>query len=305
MEDFLPMLRMRNIFKENPGSDRPFGMPDIDNGNIASMFRSVGPLADSMNQDDIRRKRSMMEFEQSLRGGPNLLAGRVPVRDVNQKKNVVYGGTEGFSPTQKIFQGERADERKQASEMEQVAQEFERRKELQGMDANSRLALERERAATGSAENERASSRRMTEQAAQERLRNEGDIARERARGTEARLTQSAKPPIATKPPTAKEQNETYLGRIQQLKIQDPALGALLVKDPNTEQWTISKGNENQKRRIKQYLTTGGFQGDIVEPVPGVDVPAGDYIRDDPSKRKPIKKPATKPTTGKDPLGIR
>lgn len=288
MEDFLPMLRMRNIFRDNPASDRPFGMPNVDNQGFMDIMREVGPTAASMNRDDTMRGSNLI----SRNPGGRLSAAMQPQSNnlIRGKKNVVYGGTEGFSPTQQMFQREDREKRmqdfareelntklanavamqddKQAAEMEQIAREFGGRKELAASDQASQLALTRERAKAVAAENA---------------LQHTRDLERDKARIT----TTAANRPAPTR--TAKDRNDEYLGRIQQLKIQDAALGKLLTQDPNDESWKVDpSANENQKRRIRQYLETGKFAGDTVPPVPGVDVPAGEYIKDDPSKRKPV-----------------
>lgn len=98
MPRYLDMLRAKNIFG-NPRGGSPLGMPDIDDGNVAAMFRSVVPLASSLKKDDMKRAKEMMEFEASLRRRQQPQPGPV----MPQKKNVVYGGIHPPTTLQRQF----------------------------------------------------------------------------------------------------------------------------------------------------------------------------------------------------------
>lgn len=118
MPRYLEMLRAKKLFGPPGGSDRPLGMPEIDDGNVAAMFRSVVPLAESLKTSDMQRAKEMMEFEASLKRRMQPQPGPVMPPP---KKNVVYGGTHPLTSMQKEFQADRQDATKTKTRMAELA----------------------------------------------------------------------------------------------------------------------------------------------------------------------------------------
>lgn len=115
MARYLDMLRSRNVFK----GPRPLGMPDVDSGNVAAMFRSVVPLARSLKDDDARRQREMMEFESSLQRRNQAQQQSQPTAIPTLPKRVVYGGTHPLTSMQKQF---REDDLEKTDQKNRIAQ---------------------------------------------------------------------------------------------------------------------------------------------------------------------------------------
>jgi hypothetical protein len=88
---FLPSIRMSCLLNESRGS-RPFGMPDVDSGgtNLAELIRQIGPISESLNNDEMRRKQQMMQFEQSMSQQSRSMQTEIPNNNIIRgKKNVV------------------------------------------------------------------------------------------------------------------------------------------------------------------------------------------------------------------------
>lgn len=119
MPKFLDMLRQRNVFGPPGRPNNAFGMPDIDDGNVAAMFRQVVPLARSLKDDDARRQREMMEFQSSLARREQ--ANQPQVRPVAPSKpNVVFGGTHPLTSMQQRFRDEDDAKTEQKNRLAQI-----------------------------------------------------------------------------------------------------------------------------------------------------------------------------------------
>jgi len=267
---FLESLRATNVFPRRPATDRPFGMPDIDSGNVAELFRQIGPLANSMNDENMRRDKEMMEFEHTLkqpRPAPMSMTQRAYGGGQAPMQGSIAGPSSpigNFSPMQRMFQArdqqekedkfkasqfanERAGKLQQAmaegsmrntGEMERLVQEINARKELgtAEMGSRERIAENQLKAKTGETTADRDA--RVAGSAADR-------ASREKIAGMPARATE----------PSATQQGNAMENRFQQLAIDNPAAAAILTKDPDTNQIIFKPGSDpKQMEFVRNYL---------------------------------------------------
>lgn len=257
---FLPSLRMSGIFDRSSSGGRPFGQPntgeDID---LGSLMRLIGPTSESLKNDDMRRQQEMMQFEKSLNSRPRP-APLATNNLVKTKKNVVLGPQGGFGALQSRFQkqadvedqqefssGERALDRggamdlaklRESGEMERIGRDLAGRKDLSMLEGDLRLNLERER------------TKSANEAAALEHTRN---LERDRQRAVEERETNRVKP-VTGAAATMKDQNLALQGKIQELSMRNPALGNMIVEDPNTGRLSLRGGTPADHEQIRNFL---------------------------------------------------
>ncbi len=236
---FLDRLRSTNVFRPRPATDRPFGMPDIDDGDYNTLFREVGPVAAELSRQP----------QSNLIERGSLAPRRMPMVAGNtssQKKNVVYRGTEGFSPMQRQFMADDAQRENQERQDARLTQNFMRqdelmrqkrmddsinfdkelagRKELSGIDLDKAVRLrEVDRKAQAERDKFIADQRRQD------------IITRERAQGEEARKTLAAKP--TTDKPL--DEGRDFNNRVQQLML-DPRFSKHIIKDDATGTFKFS-----------------------------------------------------------------
>lgn len=257
--DFLPMLRQTNVLPRNRAQDRPFGMPEIDSGGIGTMMREVLPTTSVLADDDLRRKKDLLQFEASLdsdrgsyRGGgpsrgrginPRAMQMRRPQTvggDYQMPKNVVAGeGAAGMSPIQKMWRAEEVNKQKQGFEREQLGSELTGRYR-QAMDTQglqNQGWMDRENLSNqGRLQQEQLSGdmrsdleKYKAQQAAAaaktgHQYKLTEDERREQARTKGDIAVNVAKGPTAGQTLNPKEQNEAIDLRTRQLRIKYPQL---------------------------------------------------------------------------------
>jgi len=264
---------MSNIFPRNSAKDRPFGMPEIDNGNVGEMLRQIGPYAESMNENDLRRKKDLMQFEFDLRNQgqnrnqPSMMERMSQANTLGTKPQGAVQIQAGPTPMQRMFQERDAQERNQKfrdeqseqelsgkyrqamdtqkiqdeASMQRMAAEIAGRKDITGMETGSRERVAADTRKYGSEEAGRASERRIAEERAQAI-----------ARGEQDRLTQANKP---VPPVAAKDLDEAQASRIQQMMLNNPQLGRYVTKNENG-MFEISRNAPPEAiAAIKQHLT--------------------------------------------------
>lgn len=281
---FLQDLRLANIFPRNPAKDRPFGMPEIDEGNVGELFRQVGPLADTINRDRMYQQGQLANIAQNMRMAPrpsglNLSGqgiaqapGRHSVFDPNA--NVRLGGDMGPTPAQQMFLRQDAQEQniqrqKEASDTaygraidENKAQELhqermqDKRINEQNSLFNRDFAAKKEMADIAFGHNKELMTGRnefATKLEAQREAARRADIiAREKARGEQARLTQSEKPP------TAASEKTDMSNRLQQIALSNPEAAKLIVKDEGSGLFRFADDISNEQMEWFRKQLAGG-----------------------------------------------
>lgn len=99
-EDFLPMLRAANIFPRDRKKDRPFGMVDVDSGNVSSMLHKAGGYVNRMKNEDLRRQKDLLRFQHGLTP-----RAQQAISAPASKPNVIIRDG-GFSPMQEKWNEE-------------------------------------------------------------------------------------------------------------------------------------------------------------------------------------------------------
>lgn len=302
MEDYLPMLRMTNVFPRNRAQDRPFGMPEIDSVGLGTLLREVGPVASSIKDDDLRRQKDLMQFEFNLKGrnpsggrGINTRpmqmeqAGVGGTRGEARPKNVVAGaGATGMSPIQKMWRAEEEDNKnrdfrrgmqdseiagryRQAMDeraLQEQAHGQRTEREIAGRQQNTllegdmRSQLEREKAQFQSLQDKVNHGYRLTEQEKRIYLETKGRIAQE-----------AAKPPAASTVLSPKEQQDAMVTQFQRLRIQHPGLAEGITWEegqPPKIDW--KRYSPQQAQFVREWLTgrpsAGGVPPQSNQPQP-------------------------------------
>lgn len=285
---FLQSLRMANIFPKNRANDQPFGMPEIDDGNVGTMFRQVTPLAQSLDNQAMMRQKELMDHRNMItnQNKPQLSMqdkawGLTAPRNFATKPAPPVQG--GFSPMQKMFQQRDAQEREQAIAQSEMSQKFNQAMELQKMKGSQDIDLENVRTAGDSDqiaqrggidrdlagmrqrhESEMANARTQAEMVALQK-RHEFETSqintRETARGREDRLTQREKPVTGTAA-TAKDANDALVGKVQRLKLSNPDLAKRVIEDPKSPgMYIISGATAQEKAAIDKYFADAPAPG--------------------------------------------
>lgn len=271
---FLENLRMSNIFPKKPATDRPFGMPEIDDGNIKSMLSQVMPAAEQMNQNDARRQRDMMQFEFDLKNKPRGQTS-MPIKTIHDypptHANVVQAPQ---TPMQKMFSARSEDARGRENQVADMSTKFSQALEMQkqggvqdidlqnlrGEQATSQIeqrgGIDRDVAGIRAKHDMELNSARNAQERAAIMLRHQGEMLQEGERGRQNRMTQSEKP-ITGAAATAKDQTEAFAGRVQQLAIDAPNLAKLITLDAESGgQFRISQyATPEQQAAIRNYMT--------------------------------------------------
>jgi hypothetical protein len=269
MSDFLPALRATGAFT---GRTKPFGMPDIDSGNLGSLLRQISPVARRMNELSGRRRGDMQQFQQSVSQahptkdnlyyrGSAIRSGALGSRD---------GGSAPPTGTQQRMwkqDDDKFDAKNRQLEQQNriVAAMDEAKMRNEGetsrlmQELNARRGMNQEDNATRMAVSQNELAARAGETAAERAFRiSEGKAdraSRERVAGMPARAQ-----------PTPQSQMDDMLNnRVQQLRLQNPQAAALLVQDPETKQYGFAEGaTPEQQKFIRDYL-----QGAKPKPKPG------------------------------------
>ena len=272
MEDFLPMLRMANVFPRRRrqsmgdtehqfsgsqfaggqgGGSETFGMPEIDSGNVGAMFRQTIPIVNSQRDREMQRQKDMMQFEFNLRNQqnrqqqPNQALGIGTGRSVQQAPQPQGG----FSPMQRMFQERDAIDRKRKFEDEQAKQEI-GGKYKQAIDERT---LQEEGANL-------RNQRTVGGQLANTRLEGDMRAQLEQQKAIEARIvdkikhgykldedesrifyesrgriaSEAAKPPSASLVDTPKEATDRIALNYQQFLVDQPGLAKAIQIDPQS-----------------------------------------------------------------------
>lgn len=274
---FLDKLRMNNIFPRNSGTDRPFGMPEIDDGNVSEMMGQISSYNRGAADDQMHRQKEMMQFEADLRNKQN----RQPVDmraaaigDTNPRPGMTQARqgapTSGFSPMQQQFRQDDLAARARQQEEDDLTTKYQQAMEMQRIKQGGDIDLQ---ALRGEQETGQIAQRSgMDQTAANIKMRHEREMAGDRstsekdmirqrqgyeldqirARAGEDRLTNSQKPPVGA----AADPIKQFAERAQGLAIEAPALATMLV--PPTEsggQFTISpKATPDQIAAIRKYM---------------------------------------------------
>lgn len=242
---FLDKLRLTNVMRQRPDEERPWGMPE---------------LFDSSPQEPV--------IGHGITQGPPVQRPqRINPRIAsNQKMNVVYGGQEGFTPTQNRFRQD--DLRKQEMDFrkQQLTDNFMRQQEMDRQRRDDReFMFNKELGGKKELEdlgfNRTAKLREIDKKAQAERdvalakQRTEDIVTRARVQGEEARRTAKEKP-IADKPlDDARDLNN----RMQQLVLQHPQITPFIKKNPETGMMEISEdASPEQAKWIQGQLGSTG-----------------------------------------------
>lgn len=275
--DFLPALRDTGIFNKK----RPMGMPDIDNGGLGDMLRELGPLASSMEDDDLRRKKDLLAFEASLRNpGPqqpsmmNRMMNRpvantmspvsvgnaaapqtsmqrqLQARDDQERSNKFKQDMFGQETAGKLTQAMEEGKLRNAGQMEQIMAEMNARKEMGAEERGSRERISQNELAARVNENATERASRASEGAADRTSREN-----------------IAKMPARVIAPSATQQGNAMDNRLQQLVIDNPAAAAILTKDQDTGHIIFKPGSDpKQQEFVRNYLKQGQQQTSTQQP---------------------------------------
>lgn len=268
---FLQKLRQANIFRPNPATDRPFGMPDTDS---SINLQEIASLSSALDDEALRRQKSLIDYGRGQQQGRLRPQVADNVRNLNlaaPKKNVVYGGTEGFSPMQKQFRQDDLIKQQMENEKAQLSENFMRQQDLMRQKRDdSEYMFGKElgaRKEMADLDLTRAVKLREVDKLAQaERDRflaeqRRGDIlARERAQGEETRKN------LAARPTTATQEKADFGNKAQELVIQYPQIAPYLTKDETTGQLRIAENATPQQAEwIKNKL---GMSEKPIKPMP-------------------------------------
>lgn len=285
---FLQSLRMANIFPRKPAEDRPFGMPDIDSGNIGELLRQIGPLADTMNRDQMRtsgRSSGLDSIASGMRQRPSGLdlsgqgiAANVGARGsvFNPNINTRLGGDVGPTPVQRGFLAQDAAQKAGEQHKEDMDINFMRgvdeakareqhQLELADKDVaaktslfNRELAGRKEMADVQfghSKELEGQRQKSAADIAAANVASRRGDvIARETTRGEQARLTQKEKP-VSMLP---SQQDNDFQNKVQKMMIDNPNVAPFIEKDDKGMIRISDRATPEQAEWIKNHLGSAG-----------------------------------------------
>lgn len=274
--NFLDGLRKQNIFNQ----DKPFGMPDTDSGNLGEMIRQMGPLASSLKDDDLRRRKELMQFEHSLRN-----RGRGPMQQPQGvggmrggPRQVIGPGAMGPSTMQQRFA--RDEERGQQEEFKREQSGLDRSSRLEETMAEGKMRSEADMARLTAELNarreiggaDRESRERVSQNELAARIR-ESQTARD-ARSAETQAEIASRERIAGMPArtnpnqSPSQQGNQFENRVQQLAIENPAAFALLTKDANG-QFTFKPGSDpKQMDWVRNYITGAAKPGQTMKPEP-------------------------------------
>jgi len=273
--DFLPALRDTGILRK-----KPFGMPDTSGGNMGELFRQIGPIASSMEDDEVRRRKDLMQFEHSLRsrgrgqqsqapqgvggvrGGPRTVigpgalgpsAGQQMFRQdaVNKEGQEFKAGQAGLDRNARLTETMEEGKLRSESDMARLMQEINARKEIGAEDRGSRERVAQNELAARIRESQTARDARAAETQAE-------ISSRERIAGMPARPTTQ----------NASQQGNQFENRVQQLAIENPAAFAILTKDANG-QFTFKPGSDpKQQDWVRNYMAGKSKPGEGMKPEP-------------------------------------
>lgn len=274
---FLDKLRMNNIFPRNPGTDTPFGMPEIDDGNVGAMLGTAANYARNANDDDMNRQKNMMQFEFDLKNKQNrrpLDMRAAAIGDTSPRPGMTQARqgapTSGFSPMQQQFRQDDLAAKARQQEQSDLSAKFQQAMQMQQEKQSGDIDLQALRGeqetgqiAQRDAGAQNAAALRMQFDRETAGTKSAADIAAARTqhtnamalgvqRGDQDRLTNSQKPPVGA----AADPIKQFAERAQGLAIEAPALATMLV--PPTEsggQFTISpKATPDQIVAIRKYM---------------------------------------------------
>lgn len=294
---FLEKLRMNNIFPRNPASDRPFGMPEIDDGEFGPMMHQAQGYARTANNEADQRQKEMMKFEFDLKNSsrpqPGGIAGSRLTQMMTRPGSSAPAVQGGFSPMQRMFQERDAADRARKEDQDDTTTKFRQAMQMKSMDQGGDIDLQNLRGEQESNQIEQRGG--MDQTAANIKMRHDRELASARnaaeteqikqrqtyelsqiaARGTQDRMTQAEKPPVGA----ANDPMKQIAARVQSLAIDAPALATMVDTQPDGQFRINPKASPQQIQAIRQYMM--GQQPSA----PAASVPAATKARDN-SRRK-------------------
>lgn len=276
---FLNDLRMANIFPRNAAKDRPFGMPEIDNGNIGSLLRQILPIADSMN-----RGNGLNTIASSMRASPSprnmggtvghgieqTPGARRSVFDPNA--NVRLGVDSGITPMQRGFLAQDAQERSSDRADENANINFMRSQDLtkDKYRHEEDIADKEVAARTSLFDRELAGKKALSEVDyghktslfdQEAKLRQDIADANNAARSKDVVTRETLR--NEGKTTTPKQTADAYKFAAQKLKTENSVLGSLIDIDDTGAVNISPKANPEQRKRITAILNNEQYQAPV------------------------------------------
>lgn len=235
-------------------------MPDIDSGNLGELLRQIGPLASSMEDEDLRRKKDLLQFEHSLRNppGPGLSISErahgitTPGGKFQSPNPPAAPAQGGFSPMQRMFQERDEQERKQkfgaeqsgldrANKLATVMEEAKLRDTGETARLGQTLSARKEEGAAERGSREKISQNELAARSALEQSRLGESAADRAARASMNQADIISREKIAQLPSrTAPDPQDQFAAQVQNFKIQNPDLADKIVFDETSKSWKLN-----------------------------------------------------------------